>query len=71
MANPKYTNVKATVDTGKTMRLVSFLTDGQVARRKGELFGRISMTKLYDLLKEESNKESVFELFDNLNPTSE
>jgi hypothetical protein len=43
--------------------MVEVLTDKQVAKRKSEMFKRISSKKLNALLAEDTNKESVFGLF--------
>jgi hypothetical protein len=39
------------------------LTDKQVSKRKSEIFKRITSKKLNTLIAEETNKESVFDLF--------
>ena len=61
-ANPKYEEVKSKVSTGKTQRDVEIISDNLVAKRKGELFGRIKGTTLAKFLAETNNEESVFGL---------
>jgi hypothetical protein len=49
------------------MRMVEVLTDKQVSKRKSEMFKRISSKKLNALLAEDTNKESVFDLYNQNN----
>ncbi len=62
-SNPKFGHVKSTLNTGPTVRQVELLTDKQVSKRKSEIFKRITSKKLNSLIAEETNKESVFDLF--------
>lgn len=54
--------IEAVVNTGKTAKSISLLSDSQVAKRKGELFKRISASRLQHLLTSETHLESVFRL---------
>lgn len=50
--NAKYANVKSTVKTGNTMKSVTTVSDGLIAKRKGEGFKRIKCSTLARLLHE-------------------
>lgn len=48
-----YEDVKTKLDTGLTKKNVILLTNHQVAKKKSEIFKRISAKKLYSLIEEE------------------
>ena len=60
--NPKYAEVKSTINHGKTMKDVEVVSDQLIAKRKGENFGRVKCSTLAKFLSEVSNEESVFGL---------
>lgn len=47
--NPKYNDVKSTLNTGMTMDKVQIITNNQVTKRRGEIFNRISKQSLAKL----------------------
>jgi hypothetical protein len=60
--NPKYADVKSTINHGKTMKDVEIISDQLIAKRKGENFGRIKCSTLAKFLSEVHSEESVFGL---------
>ncbi|EGR31545.1 hypothetical protein IMG5_107650 [Ichthyophthirius multifiliis] len=61
----KYTNVKKTINSGVTVRDVDVKSDRFIAKKKSENFGRIKPSFLSELLQQDKNTESVYELVDN------
>ena len=54
--------MKSKITQGKTMKDVTIISDNLVAKRKGELFGRIKPSTLAKFIGETNNEESVFGL---------
>ena len=64
-ANPKYVDVKGTLDTGMTADKVSIVSNNQVTKRRGEIFNRISKNSLAKLITIEKYSESIYSLNTN------
>ena len=64
-ANPKYVDVKATLDTGMTVDKVSIVSNNQVTKRRGEIFNRINKNSLAKLISIEKYSESIYSLNTN------
>lgn len=60
--NPKFEKVSTKLNTGQTVKDILIVSDKQVAKRKGELFKRIKGSTLANLLKQEKNFESIYQL---------
>ena len=50
--NPKYADVKATLDTGRTAPKTKFLTPREIALRRGEPFARLQPMQLRQILEQ-------------------
>ena len=63
-ANVKYGYIKNAVDTGKTMKHVSTISDQLLAKRKSEKFKRVKCSTLARLIREsgQDNVESIYDL---------
>ena len=77
--NPKYENIKSTLNTGKTMKeveiisklwLIELLGDKLVAKKKNEKFKRIKCSTLAKMLQEPPSEESIFNLAGQKEPLS-
>ena len=64
IVNTKYGHIKHNVDTGKTMKHVSTISDQLLAKRKNEKFKRVKCSTLARLVREsgENNVESIYDL---------
>jgi len=62
--NPKYSSVNPTVNTGYHANHIEVVSDQKIAKRKGELFRRIKPSTLMNLLKVDTNAESIYNLVD-------
>ena len=61
--NPKYSEVKSVLNTGKTMKDVNIASDNLIAKKKGENFGRVNPSTLAKFISDTNNtEESVFGL---------
>ena len=62
--NTKYGHIKNHVDTGKTMKQVSTVSDQLLAKRKNEKFKRVKCSTLARLVREsgDNNVESIYDL---------
>ena len=60
--NPKYADVKPTLDTGMTVDKVSIVSNNQVAKRRNEVFNRINKNSLAKLIGIEKYCESIYSL---------
>lgn len=58
----KYKNISATVDTGKTIKDVQFISDQLVSKRKSELFKRVKCSTVIKLLNQNDQTESIYNL---------
>lgn len=67
--NPKYASVSAVIDTGCKIKDEVVYSDKVIARRRGELFSRITVDGLADLLTPSSEEESVYAGFKSDSPT--
>lgn len=62
LASTKYKEVKAVINTGKTINDVEIMSDHFLSKRKNELFRRLKGTTIIKLLSENNNKESIYNL---------
>jgi len=62
ITNQKFKDVKAVVNTGKTINDVEIMSDHFLSKRKSELFKRLKGTTIIKLLSENNNKESIYNL---------
>ena len=60
--NPKYDNVKSSVDTGKSIKNVAMQSDQLISKRKSELFKRVKGGAIIKLLSENILLESIYNL---------
>lgn len=60
--NPKYDNIKSTVDTGKSVKGIVMESDQLVSKRKSELFRRIKGGAIIKLISENLISESIYNL---------
>jgi hypothetical protein len=66
--NPKYSNVKSTLNTGFTknnIELISFVLkigDKMLAKRKGENFSRLRPSTIARLVTTDTNPESIYNI---------
>lgn len=60
--NPKYADVKPTLDTGMTADKVTIVSNNQVSKRRGEFFNRINKNSVAKLLGIEKYSESIYQL---------
>ncbi|EAS01972.2 rhodanese-like domain protein (macronuclear) [Tetrahymena thermophila SB210] len=58
----KYDYVQGTLKTGTTIKDINIMSDQAVAKRKNELFKRIKTSTLSNLLKQDRNFESIYQL---------
>jgi len=67
--NPRYAKITSVIDTGAKAKEEVILSDKLIARRRGELFSRITADGLASLLSENSENESVYTGFNVESPT--
>lgn len=60
--NPKYNDIKATVNTGKTIKDVVLESDQLVSKKKSELFKRVNGLAIVKLMNEVVLTESIYNL---------
>ena len=60
--NPKYEGVKGKLATGFTKDKVEIISDKSLAKRKSEVFTRISAKGVFDLLSFEKEEESIYNM---------
>lgn len=60
--NPKYKDIKKTIDSGNTIKSNQFMSDQLISKRKSEMFKRVKGSTIIKLLKisQESNGESIY-----------
>ena len=58
----KYQHIEGTIKSGNTVRDIEVVSNQSIAKRKGELFKRIKITTLYNLLKLDPAQESIYDL---------
>lgn len=63
----KYNNIKAQVQTGKTINDVEIMSDHYLSKRKNELFKRLKSSTIIKLLSENNNTESIYNLANECN----
>jgi len=68
-ANPRYAKIGSVIDTGAKVKEEIVLSDKLIARRRGELFSRITVDGLADLLSPDTHQESVYTGFNLESPT--
>ena len=67
--NPRYASVTSVIDTGSKMKEEVVYSDKVIARRRGELFSRITVEGLCCLLTPSSEEENVYTGFKTDSPT--
>lgn len=60
--NPKYSNVKGTINSGMTVDKIEIISNNNVTKRRGELFSRIHKSSLVKLIGIEKYSESIYDL---------
>jgi centrosomal protein CEP41 len=63
--NPKFANVKGTLDTGNSFSKVKLISNREYIRRRSEIFKRVRSLTVYELIQEnEEQQESINNLVD-------
>jgi centrosomal protein CEP41 len=67
--NPRYAKICSVIDTGAKVKGEIVLSDKVIARRRGELFSRISVDGLAELLSPTTSDECIYTPIDTESPT--